>query len=48
LKRSADALEKIGVGSILVGIFQSQNLGLAIGALCLIFSYIFSMWEAKI
>lgn len=47
LKRTADMLEKIGIGSMLVGLFQGQQTGLVIGAVCMVASYLFTAWEAK-
>jgi hypothetical protein len=47
LKRTADALEKIAIGSILVGLFQGQQIGVIIGVGCIVVSYFFTAWEAK-
>ena len=47
LKRTADALEKLAIGSMLVGLFQGRQIGLLIGAGCFIASYIFTAWEAQ-
>jgi len=47
LKRSADAFEKIGVGSALVGLFQGQRIGILLGMACIVLSYIFIIWETK-
>jgi hypothetical protein len=48
LKRTADVCEKMGVGGMLVGIFQGQNIGMIVGAVFLAISYAFSVWEAKL
>lgn len=40
LKRTADMLEKIGIGSMLVGLFQTQQTGLIIGAAWLPATYL--------
>lgn len=46
LKRTADIMEKLAIGSILVGLFQGQQQGLYIGIFCLCATYLFSIWEA--
>jgi len=43
LKRIADMLEKIGVASLAIGVFQDKELGLYIAAGCLILSFIFTL-----
>ncbi len=48
VKRTADVLEKIGVGAILVGLFQNKPLGIWIGLACLCISYALTAWEAKL
>ncbi len=48
LKRTADAMEKLAIGSMLVGLFQEQQAGIWIGLGCMALSYILTMWEAKI
>jgi hypothetical protein len=47
LKRTADALEKLAIGSMLVGLFRDNEVGLAVGIGCLAASYVFTVWEAK-
>lgn len=47
LKRTADALEKLAVGSMLVGLFQGKSVGIGIGVIFLVLSYIFTALEAK-
>ena len=47
LKRTADIFEKFAIGSMLIGVFQGQQLGIIIGLACAVFSYIFSFLEAK-
>lgn len=48
LKRTADAMEKLAIGSMLVGLFQGQQAGIWIGLGCIAFSYILTVWEAKL
>ncbi len=48
LKRTADALEKIAVGSILIALYQGSIFGAIVASICMIFSYILTYWEAKI
>jgi hypothetical protein len=47
LKRTGDALEKIAIGSLLVGLFQQQQAGILIGIGCFVASYVFTVWESK-
>ena len=47
LKRTADALEKLAIGSMLVGLFQGHQVGIYIGLGRMAFSYILTVWEAK-
>lgn len=47
LKRTADIFEKLAIGSMLVGLFQSQALGIFVGFVSLVASYIFTYLEAK-
>ena len=47
LKRTADAMEKLAIGSMLVGLFQGQQAGIWIGLGFLAASYILTAWEAK-
>ena len=48
VKRTADIREKVGVGSVLVGLFREKPLGLWIGLGCLCISYALTAWEAKL
>ena len=41
-------LEKIGVASLAVGLFQQRSLGLAIAAVCLLMSLLFTVEEDEI
>ncbi len=45
LKRIADILEKIGVASLAVGLFQNNDSGLYIAVICLTLSLIFTKEE---
>jgi len=45
LKRIADMLEKIGVASLAVGLFQNNDNGLYIAVACLTLSLIFTKEE---
>lgn len=47
LKRTADALEKLAVGSMLVGLFQNKAAGILIGLGCMATSYMLTIWESK-
>ena len=47
LKRTADAMEKLAIGSMLVGLFQEQTAGIWIGLAFLSTSYILTVWEAQ-
>ena len=47
LKRTADVMEKLAIGSMLVGLFQAQDAGIWIGLGFLAASYVFTVWEAK-
>ena len=47
LKYAAGALEKLAVGSALVGLYQEQVIGLHIALACFIAGCVFSAWEAK-
>ncbi|WP_298030679.1 hypothetical protein [uncultured Desulfovibrio sp.] len=47
LKRTADALEKLAIGSMLVGLFQAKQVGIWLGLGCMVFSYVLTVWEAK-
>jgi hypothetical protein len=47
LKRTADALEKMAIGSLLVGLFQQQQTGIIISVGCFAASYVITIWEAK-
>ena len=47
LKRAADALEKLGIGSALIGIFQEEELGIYLGIGCMAVSFVLSILEAR-
>ena len=47
LKRIADGLEKLAIGSALIGIFKEVNLGVYVAIGCFVGSLILTMWEAK-
>jgi hypothetical protein len=47
LKRTADALEKMAIASLVMGLFHDKALGIGLGALFLAGSYAFTGWEAK-
>jgi hypothetical protein len=47
LKYAAGALEKLAVGSALVGLYQGQAIGLYIAFACFVAGCAFSAWEAK-
>jgi hypothetical protein len=47
IKRTADALEKLAIGSLLVGVFQQKQAGIWIGMACMAASYILTAMEAK-
>lgn len=47
IKRTADALEKLAIGSLLVGVFQQKQAGIWIGMACMAASYILTLREAK-
>jgi hypothetical protein len=44
-KRAGDALEKMGIGSMLVGLFQGQDAGVVIGITCLAVSFLLTALE---
>lgn len=48
LKRTADALEKLAVAGLAVGIFQGNENGIYIGAGLMLFSYVLTLLEAKL
>ena len=48
LKRSADALEKLAIGGMLIGLFQGQPIGIFIGLGCMAISYALTAWEAEL
>lgn len=48
IKRSADVLEKLGVGGLLLGIFKGEAKGLVIGAVFIALSFILTVIESKI
>jgi len=47
LRLTADTAQKLGIGSVLVGLFQDKQVGLMFGAVFLICSYILTAWEVK-
>ena len=47
LKRTADALEKMAIASMVMGLFHDKPLGIAIGVICFAASYLFTIWEAR-
>lgn len=48
LKRLADALEKMGIGCGVVGIFQGYASGVYIGVVCMSLSFLLSIMEARL
>jgi hypothetical protein len=48
LKRTADALEKMAIGGMLVGLFQGEQSGILLGVVFFAMSYAFTAWESKI
>ena len=42
LKRIADMLEKVGVASLAIGVFQEKEIGLYVAAACMVMSLIFT------
>jgi hypothetical protein len=47
LKRTADALEKLAIAGMALGLFQDRPLGIWAGLVFLGASYAFTVWEAK-
>jgi len=47
LKRIADGLEKLAIGSALIGIFKGVDLGVHVAVGCFVGSLVLTMWEAK-
>lgn len=47
IKRTADALEKLAIGSLLVGVFQQKQAGIWIGMAYMAASYILTAMGAK-
>ncbi|MDR2727224.1 MAG: hypothetical protein LBC10_04445 [Deltaproteobacteria bacterium] len=47
LKRTADALEKLAIAGMIMGLFHDRGLGIALGIVCIAASYVFTLWEAK-
>ena len=47
LKRIADGLEKLAIGSALIGIFKEVNWGVYVAIGCFVDSLILTMCEAK-
>lgn len=48
LKRTADALEKLAIGSMLVGLFQGRVVGIAIGLASMAISFWLTIWEGHL
>jgi hypothetical protein len=48
LKHTADALEKLAIGSLLIGLFQQQQIGVILSIACFAASYIITVWEVKL
>lgn len=48
IKRSADAMEKLGIGSLLVGLFKGVHAGIIVGVICIGVSYWLTSWEVRI
>jgi len=47
LKYAAGALEKLAVGSMLVGLYQDNKIGIYIGIGCFVAGSFFIAWEAR-
>jgi hypothetical protein len=47
LKRTADALEKLAIGSLLVGLFRENEAGVFVGIGCLAACYVITVLEAR-
>jgi hypothetical protein len=47
LKYAAGVLDKLAVGSMLVGLYQGKSVGVYIGVACFTAGAVFSAWEAK-
>ena len=47
LKRTADVLEKLAVGCMLVGLFKANASGIWLGVSCMALSYGFTMLGEK-
>ena len=47
IKRMTDILEKLGVGGVVLGLFQGNQLGLLLGTALLILSVFFTREEAR-
>ena len=47
LKRTPDALEKMAIASMVMGLFHDKVLGIALGITCFAASYLFTIWEAR-
>ena len=47
LKRTADALEKLAIAGMAMGLFQDKTIGIWAGLAFLGASYAFTIWESK-
>ncbi len=47
LKRTADTLEKMAIGSAIAALFRDANLGVYLAVICIIGSYVFTILEAR-
>lgn len=47
LRLTADTMQKLAIGSILVGLFQGKAVGLWLGLGFLAASYLLTAWEVK-
>jgi hypothetical protein len=47
LKRTADALEKLAIASVVMGLFYDKQIGIVIAAGCMAASYFFTYLEVK-
>ena len=45
---TADTMQKLAIGSILVGLFQGQGVGLWLGIGFLAASYLLTAWEVRL
>ena len=47
MKRTADALEKIAIAGIALGMYQNRTEGIWIAGIFLVASYVFTIWETR-